>query len=271
MREFVPFREGGEEAFERSLLEAGAREAPSTAARARMRAAVGTGAALALWTAAAEGMAATEALKAPAVVSHGFWGLPLTKWAGLGIVAGAVAAGGIYGLRTANRAASESTQRAAALPAKQALPPQPAPPAPIPQAQPAEVPVHQSTSAERNTAAPAGARRVEQGGITRELELLEKARLALAAGDTAHSAALLAEHRRFPKRALGPEARILSIQVALAQGRRAEAARMAEAFLEAQPRSPHARRVRSLLEVAQGKARPKAHSGEGTKPAEDER
>jgi hypothetical protein len=267
----LPLREGGADAFERSLLEAGCREAPSAAVRARMRAAVGVGSALAVWSAAAEGVAGTEAMQAPAAVSHGLWGLPLTKWVGISIVAGVVAAGGIYVLRSPSRTAPEPTQRVPALQAKEPLPAQPAPPVQAPEPQPAETAAQQPATVARSVADSAVARRVEQGGISRELELLEKARVALASGDTARSAALLAEHRRFPKRALGPEAQILGIQVALAQGRRAEAARRAEAFLQAQPRSPHARRVRSLLQAARGERTEQARSNDLVDSAEQER
>ena len=101
-------------------------------------------------------------------------------------------------------------------------------------------------SGSRGVARPDG-----QTGIELEVTLLEQARAALAAGDTARSADLLDQHRRLADRLLAPEAELLAIELAFIRGDRRQAAAAARAFLRANPRSPHAQRARSLLGLAE--------------------
>jgi hypothetical protein len=84
--------------------------------------------------------------------------------------------------------------------------------------------------------------------LAAEVELLDKARAALAANDVAAALAALDEHRTgFADGALGAEADVLTIEALLQQGDRAAAADRARTFLTTFPRSPLTKRVRSLL------------------------
>lgn len=83
--------------------------------------------------------------------------------------------------------------------------------------------------------------------IAGEIKQLDQARAAVASDPGRAQAALDAYARRFPHGALGPESTLLRIQVLLADGNRAAAAALANQFLAANPTSPYAARVRSLL------------------------
>jgi len=81
-----------------------------------------------------------------------------------------------------------------------------------------------------------------------ELEAIEGARAALTRGDASRALKLLDQYAaRFPKPRLGAEATLLRIEALVARGDRATATRLGKAFLEREPRSPYARRVRSLI------------------------
>jgi outer membrane protein assembly factor BamD (BamD/ComL family) len=89
-----------------------------------------------------------------------------------------------------------------------------------------------------------------------EVESLDRVRKALAASDPpAALRELGAFSARFPSAALAPEATVLRVQALLESGNRHAAERLARRFIAASPGSPHAARVRLLID---GSARPKA-------------
>jgi len=84
--------------------------------------------------------------------------------------------------------------------------------------------------------------------LAAEVALLDRARAAVAAHDTAGALALLDEHRRsFGDGALVAEAEVVRIEALVAAHRTAEAAGLGRAFLTRFPHSPLAARVRSLI------------------------
>jgi hypothetical protein len=89
------------------------------------------------------------------------------------------------------------------------------------------------------------------GGTTSsaaELVMLDEARGAIDSAEPARALALLEDYRsRFPHGAMGPEASILRIEALVNAGDRAAATRAADAFLRANPSSPYAPRIASLL------------------------
>jgi TolA-binding protein len=88
----------------------------------------------------------------------------------------------------------------------------------------------------------------EAANLTEELSLLEDARRALSAKDYGLALKTLdAYSRRFPRRKMGSEATVLRIETLAAKGDEAAAGEIGRAFLRAQPRSPYAKRVRSLI------------------------
>jgi TolA-binding protein len=88
----------------------------------------------------------------------------------------------------------------------------------------------------------------ESANLTEELSVLEEARRALSAKDYGLALKTLdAYSRRFPRRKMGSEATVLRIETLAAKGDEAAAGEIGRAFLRAQPRSPYAKRVRSLI------------------------
>lgn len=91
----------------------------------------------------------------------------------------------------------------------------------------------------------------ERDTLPRELELIDRARGALARGDAAQALSLLDTYAaRFPKPQLRAESTVLRIEALVARGQSAAAARLGKDFLAREPNGPYARRVRSLLDRA---------------------
>lgn len=86
------------------------------------------------------------------------------------------------------------------------------------------------------------------GALAAEVRALERVRGAIAERRIEDARAGLESYERaFPKKLLGKEARVLEIELLLADGRRDEAEALARAFLASSPDSPYAARVRSLI------------------------
>ncbi|MDF2694323.1 MAG: hypothetical protein K0S65_2706 [Labilithrix sp.] len=84
--------------------------------------------------------------------------------------------------------------------------------------------------------------------LAREIALLDAVRTRLVAGDTARAdLALAAYDAEFPDGLLRPEATVLRARSLLAQGRRADAERLAQEYLARDPNSVHATRIRALF------------------------
>jgi hypothetical protein len=91
----------------------------------------------------------------------------------------------------------------------------------------------------------------EPDSLPLELEALDRARSALAAGDASRALELLDEHStRFPKARLRAESAVLRIEALVASGQKGAAIRLGKQLLTREPNGPYARRVRSLLEQA---------------------
>ena len=81
-----------------------------------------------------------------------------------------------------------------------------------------------------------------------ELEAIDNARRALSHGNAALASRLLDRYAaRFPKQRLRAEATVLRVETLIARGDRSGASRLGKAFLQNNPKSPYARRVRSLI------------------------
>jgi TolA-binding protein len=88
-------------------------------------------------------------------------------------------------------------------------------------------------------------------GLGQQVAALDRARDALASGNAAGALRLVDEYdRQFPRGALAQEATALRIEALVQQGNRDAAGRLAERFLDANPRSPHAARIRLLVQRA---------------------
>jgi hypothetical protein len=89
--------------------------------------------------------------------------------------------------------------------------------------------------------------------LSDEVAALQVARTALAGHDAGAALAALDRYKnRYPQGRLAPEATVLRIEALIERGDRAQANALAERFEAANPKSPYAERIRSIL------SRPKA-------------
>ena len=259
----------GSSELELELLQSARFDAPSPQARRRAMVALGVGGAvgasatIAGTTAAAGATATATAAGASATAATGA-GLLVLKWVGIGAIAGLVTAGGIDQAMQARQprpaaaavtrtaepgTRAESTGGALGASGKPAAPASEPTldDAPAPRDEPGPrdakpAPAAKATSAPSAPAAPP---------LADEVAALDRAREALAGGDAAAALRQLEQHdRRFSSGALGPEAMVLRIEATSARGDAAAAARLGREFLAANPQSPHAARVRSIVAAA---------------------
>jgi hypothetical protein len=263
--------ESSESEVERLLLRAGRDGAPREARRRVLLAATGAAATSTLTAGNATGAAAAgkAALGAKAASLVSLKWVAVIGLASLGAVAGTVAVGAARGGSSARSAApSADAEKAEArrvarasaatspLRTSAATPPRPLVSSPsMPSAPPAP-----STSVPElvHRVPPAGvAPSTVHGGAARasagasaavELTMLDEARSAIARGDPARALSTLDDYvRGFPHGALSPEACVLRIEALVAAGDRPAAMRAAQSFLQANPTSPYAQRIESLL------------------------
>jgi hypothetical protein len=124
-----------------------------------------------------------------------------------------------------------------------ATPSTPPPPAPLPSAAPRA----SSAAAARKIAAPARS----TSSLSPELDVLDRARSALATHDPAAARRALDEYRiLFPQGSLREEAELASIEVLVQTGDTTGVREAALAFLAAHPASTYVGRVRSILKRA---------------------
>ncbi len=99
--------------------------------------------------------------------------------------------------------------------------------------------------------APARAAIAPSGDLRAEIDLIDGARAALRAGDSAQALDLLGRHAvHFPHGALAPEETALRVEALMHLGRTAEARVYARRFVAANPASPLAQRMRRLVNGA---------------------
>jgi hypothetical protein len=252
-------KDGG--GFEQSLLRSAREDRPSPGSRQRALAALGLGAGVlgAGATATAAVSTASPAVKAAASVG-------LLKWIGVGIAGGALVVGAAEVAHSVTPQPASVASVALSETARPAFPSSRSPATGAP-----SIPVDSSKELDpeaivappvvvaaplASAAAPiAEAPRARtpspaSSALADEIAALDGAREALASGDSSRALrALDARDRAFPRGALGPEATVLRIEALALRGDRATAARLAEAFLAASPRSPHASRIRTLVGI----------------------
>jgi TolA-binding protein len=238
--------------FEKELLGSWDAEQPSDASRAKVLALVGVGAGTAAVGAAAVKIAGGAGSLAPKAAAVGT--AAIAKWALVGAVSvAAVGAAAGYVHHERQVAAAAHAAHAAAPPPKPAeMTLQAAPPS---GAQPPASLAPERTSEDappRNVVAPRhapSAARAPDPTLGDEVTALDRARRAMTDGDAAGALRRLDDYEaHFSRGALVEEAQVLRIEALLAEGDRGAAARVASRFLAAHPSSPHAARVRALLE-----------------------
>ena len=207
--------------FEARLLRAGRGDAPSPRGRRKILVGLGLGGIL---TTTAVTTGANASIKGWLTAAGGGTLSALAIWTGVEVW-------------DANKAAPSAPAPLVAVNAPAPVRAQVSPP-------PAEVAPPAVVAPER----PARPLPAEAANLTEELSLLEDARRALSAKDYGLALKTLdAYSRRFPRRKMGSEATVLRIETLAAKGDDAAAGEIGRAFLRAQPRSPYAKRVRSLI------------------------
>ncbi len=252
------------DSFERALLASASTDRGSEAARRRALAVFGP-MALSLATATSQGAVLSAGQAAAAGTAKVTLGA-LTKWIGVGVVAGSVSAGGLQALfeapapslqQTASRStAGPAPSLAAAAPTRRwktaEEPVEPAPavssPRPTGGAERAAPPL--PDGGKRDTA-PSRAAFPAQGAPSRlgeEVQALERVRHALYRGDAQAGLDELRQYEaRFPGGALAREATLLSVEARLRAGDVAGARTAAARVLASDKTSPHARKIQALL------------------------
>lgn len=242
------------DALERELLSSLRGEsAPPQVKRALWN---GIAAGLAIAAPASAVAASTAANSGGVAASTKSGALLLVKW----LVVGAIGAGAVTGTYWALQP-SAAVPAAAAKPAVVSRPHLEATPVPQPETAPVpqlEVappagsdsrPDFAPEPAARAYPRPHVAKRGNATTLAAESELLRTARAQLRSGDLDGAERTLhAQRKRFPSGGLVQERDVLQIELLRARGDEATARKLANQFLHAHPESPHATRLRSLVE-----------------------
>jgi TolA-binding protein len=209
--------------FEARLLRAGRGDSPSASSRRRILVGLGIGGIL---TTTAVTTGANASVKAWLTAAGGGTLSALAIWTGVEIWSGANEAPTAAPAVTKNEPAPVRARAAEPAPAPVVVTPLVADPPP----------------------APERAQKPAEASLTEEISALEDARRALSAKDYGLALKTLDDYsRRFPRRKMGAEATVLRIETLSAKGDDAAARELGKSFLRAQPRSPYAKRVRSLI------------------------
>lgn len=253
MTEPVPSREQ----FDRvrsALLRSARRDAPAPKALTRTMGALGLGAAV-----------MSETAQAATVAAHAAK-LGLLKWFGMGVVAGVTVLGGYEATQTRSqhtqgapaavapaptpeRVGLPTTTSPAALidtaPTLSVPPAQKAAPVPQPAAAPRVEPAIEGTPTEPPSLSAAPPQLVS---LDEEVALIDAARQALQAGDSASCLQVLDRYRdQFPTPQLGLEAGVLRVDALARRGDCSTARALAIRMIGSSPRGPAANRLRALL------------------------
>ena len=286
MDRFERLLDGDATDFERTLLDSAEDDVPSPRARAQTLAALGVGGAvLGGGTGVAKAATQVATSAAGAASPSGTTAVSLAavlKWIGAGALAGSVVAGGLAtvtsGVATSKRTEDSAVTRPTAVtpaspvdswrprvtpspdpdrPVKPAAEPDLARrPASLPPSRPERVVALPSAPASPVSAPPVALTASPEpppaaaADVTAEVDSLDRARAALAAGDARGALSRLAGHdARFPSGVLQPEAVLLRVRALLALGDRASANAVATRFITAHPDSAQASRLRMLIEL----------------------
>ena len=246
----------------RALLEAGLPDAPSPDAARRTALALGLSAsALATVVSGSAGAAlggVGPGLSAPATASS-LW-LVAGQWLAVGAVAGIGLAGGAVWLSAPAQPTRTQLVSAQALPVEGPRLARAASPAALPAPNDSSrtaTPVEDAPSlahaapVRATSASSAGAASTADDRLAREVALIDAARRALGVRNAPLALRTLDQYDRAAQTGtLDREARILRIDALVAEGQRAAAVTLARAYLDANPRDPHAPKLQHLIDSA---------------------
>lgn len=229
-----------------TLLRAGRARAPDEARKRAVLLATATLAAsgIVAGTSGAATAGGTVAKGASAAMLH--W-IGLAGLLGAGAVTAAVAVGHRRDAVPTRTELATPAAQSASVPSRRSV----AQPRPRPSVQ-IEAPGAETSSTPKPTGAPGadlGPPPAQPASSMRgELSTLEQARAMLSAGNPARALSILDDYAaRFPHASMAPEATVLRIEALVRAGDAPAARRVADVFLAANPDSPYADRIRSLL------------------------
>jgi TolA-binding protein len=223
--------EEGASDFEVKLLRAGRGDAPSTGSRRRIMVGLGVGGIL---TTTAVTTGANASIKGWLAAAGGGTLGALAIWSGVEVFSHSDEAP----RAVPNKAVAAKVTAPAR--AREVAPP------PVEAAPPVETPVAAELPAVPDR--PVKTAPAEAASLNDEIAVLEEARRALSTRDYGLALRTLDGYsKRFPRRKMGSEATVLRIETLAAKGDDAAARELGRAFLRATPRSPYAKRVRSLI------------------------
>ncbi len=234
--------------FERALLRSVQRDGMTVGSRRRLLAGLGIAGALVTTSSTA----ASSAAAGNAGIFKGLTGV-VAKWVAVSAIASLVPAG-MWMARTHLRAPEVVTTSVAT--------PPPSEPRPAAKEQKAALPVATEIAPVAKPSSPLRETRREAPpqaaapSLSDEVAALQVARTALSAHDAGGAIAALDRYKsRFPAGRLTPEATVLRIDALVERGDRAQATALAERFESANPKSPYAERVRSILNRSKAPAK----------------
>jgi TolA-binding protein len=229
--------------FERDLLASWDTEQPSAEARARALAMAGAAAGT---LAATAGAVAGTAPKAAAAGAAAF-----TKWVVIGAVILASAAG-VGAVVAVTRSPQSDTAATAKAPATTpTVPVASVATAEPPTVSPADLPTAPSAAIPSAPATVHARPSTGDATLSEEIASFDRARAALAAGRADQSLVLIdAYEKRFPTGTFIQEAEVLRVEALSRRGDHDAAVRVGQRFLAAHPTSPHAERIRAILQTS---------------------
>jgi hypothetical protein len=257
MTDIVPLLETSESLRARELLKAGRADVPPDGFSDRLLVGLGVAGVVSSVTVTASAGVAGGAVQGAASTGSGAASLGLlgAKWVAVGVLGGGILAGGAelalsphapaqVASAEAARSRSEpaptkkATERAPkVVVTEQVAPARSAAPAPL-EAKPVVSPSAASTV---NAS-------VEQGQLGREVQAIDRARRARAAGDRARTLTELDAFERITRTgALDREAQVLRIETLYEMGQESRARELASKYLGAFPNDAHTARLRALM------------------------
>lgn len=264
MTDLRPLLEVSESSHACELLKAGRADAPADGFSDRLLAGLGVAGAVSSVTVTASAGTAGAAVHGAAATGTGAMslGLVAAKWVAVGMLGGGILAGGTDLLlsrlappevaRTApQRSGSESrAQPTLAIEPHEAVAAEAVEPLP-------SATLRQADAKPRSSVASAGsaaAASVEQGQLGREVQAIDRARRARAAGNLMQALSELDAFEQVSRTGvLDREARVLRIETLFEIGQPKRASELADQYLQAFPNDAHAGRLRALLKLEEEK------------------
>jgi hypothetical protein len=253
MNELEPLVETSQSRLTRELLRAGQSDEPERDFSERLLRGLGVGVAAGTVGTMASAGSAAAALPGAAATSSGAVSIALAaKWVAVGVVGGGLLAGGA---EVAFSPPREPVTQAVTLVSASArtTPPQVSAPVVVPQAavveaEPAPEPPPEAAPARPDAAAPASSGAPgAPGALGREVEVIDRARRAMAAGNWQRALRELDAFDRIESTGvLAREAQVLRIEALHRLGQVDRARQLAQQYRAAYPNDTHAARLRAL-------------------------